>query len=76
MIPTRLTNLLTFDKINMFLQVLIMKLLIMNFKAVINDMPCLNMNKRFYGHEIFITLYLMIILKILKKVFKFFEVIS
>jgi hypothetical protein len=59
----------------MFLQVLIMKLIIMNMKEVVNDMPYFIINKRFYAHEILISLYLMIILKIIKKVFKYFKVI-
>lgn len=71
-----LTNLLTFDKIHMFLQVLIMKLIIMNFKTFINDMPCLNTNHRFHAHEILISVYLMITLKLIKKALKYFEVID
>ena len=70
-----ITKLLTFNNINLFLQVIILKLIIMNFKATINDLPNFRINQRFHGHEICIAVYLMILLKLIEKLFKFFKLV-
>ena len=70
-----IAKLLTFNNINLFLQVIILKLIIMNFKATINDLPNFRINQRFYGLEICIAVYLMILLKLIEKLFKFFKLV-